>query len=109
MVAIDVANCTVTQAGPNCGLTDFWVQTLDTVDAADTLALTLKDYGISDTGLLAVQSWKHTTNNSVIVTEANTTAVSSGVLTITFVAGSDNDARVIRVTGRAVPNVIDGS
>ena len=105
MAAIDVADCTVTQSSPNAGLTEVWFQTLATADANDTLALTLKDYGISDTGLLAVQSWVHTTSNSVITTEANTTAVSSGVLTVTIAAGTNNDVRVIRVVGRAIPNV----
>ena len=109
MVAIDVANCTITSAVPNLGLTEVWFQTLDTVDAGDTIAITLQDYGISDTGLLSVQSWKHTTSNSVIVTEANTTAVVSGVLTVTIVAGTDDDVRVIRVVGRSKPNVVDGS
>lgn len=83
------------------GVKEVWFYTQDDADATDTIAITLSDYGIHPNGLLAVQSWKHTTNHSVIVTEANTTAVSSGVLTVTIAAGTDNDARVIRVTGLA--------
>jgi hypothetical protein len=77
----------------------------NTVDAADTFAITLADYGISPTGLLAVSSWVHTTDGSVITTEANTSAVSAGVATITIAAGTDNDFRVIEIVGRATAGV----
>ena len=77
----------------------------NTSDAADTFAITLADYGISPTGLLAVNSWVHTTDGSVITVEANTTAVSSGVLTVTIAAGTDNDFRVIEIVGSAVAGV----
>ena len=87
----------VTEQSPNAGLKVLWIETANTADAADTYAITLADYGISK--VLAVQSWKHTTDNSVIVTEANTTAVSAGVLTITVAAGTDNDKRVSMVVG----------
>jgi|ETNvirnome_2_300_1030623.scaffolds.fasta_scaffold00052_57 hypothetical protein len=89
------------EQAPNSGLKRLLFITPNTADATDTLAITLTDYGISATGLLAVQSWKHTTDGSVIVTEANTTAVSSGVLTVTIPAGTDNDMRVVEVIGRA--------
>ena len=84
---------------PNSGIKNVWFYTQDDSDATNTIAITLADYGIHPSGLLAVQSWKQTTNGSVVVTEANTTAVSSGVLTVTIAAGTDNDVRVIRVTG----------
>ena len=90
---------------PNSELKSVVLVLANTVDAGDTFAITLSDYGISATGLLIVESWKHTTDGSVIVSEANTTAVSSGVLTVTIVAGTDNDFRVIRITGRADPGV----
>jgi hypothetical protein len=77
----------------------------DTSDATDTIAITLADYGISATGLLTVSSWVHTANASVITVEANTCAVSSGVLTVTIVAGTDDDFRVIEIVGRADPGV----
>jgi len=73
----------------------------NTTDAADAFAITLTDHGISATGLLAVSSWVHTTDGSVITTEANTVAVSAGVATVTIVAGTDNDTRIIEITGRS--------
>jgi len=85
---------------PNSELKSVLFITPNTADATNTLEITLTDYGISATGLLAVQSWKHTTDGSVIVTEANTTAVSSGVLTVTIAAGTDNDMRVVQIIGR---------
>lgn len=71
------------------------VETEDTADAGNTIAVTLADHGI--TTVLGVQSWVHTTNNSVIATEANTTAVSAGVLTVTVAAGTDDDKRIVQV------------
>ena len=105
MGAIDIADCTVTDTIPNLGLKEFYIQTKDTVDAADTIDITLADYGISPTGLLAVQSWAHNTSNSVIISEANTTSVTAGGLTVTIAAGTDDDVRVIKIVGRAIPNV----
>jgi len=90
---------------PNAGLKRVMFTLANTTDAADTFAITLADYGIAATGLLAVSSWVHTTDGSVITTEANTTAVSAGVLTVTIAAGTDNDTRVIEIIGRADPGV----
>ncbi len=99
-----ITDIDVTEAAPNAGLKRIFVQTRDTVDAADTIAITLKTYGIHPTGLLAVNGYVHTTSNSVITSESVTTAVSSGVLTITIPGGTDNDVRVIEIIGRAVAN-----
>jgi hypothetical protein len=87
------------EANPNSGIKEVYFYTQDDADATNTIAITLTDYGIAATGLLAVQSWVQTTNGSVITVEANTTAVSSGVLTVTIAAGTDNDVRVIKVIG----------
>jgi hypothetical protein len=89
------------ELAPNSGLKRVVLTLANTADAGDTFAITLSDYGISATGLLSVYSWVHTTDGSVITVEANTTAVSSGVLTVTIAVGSDNDFRVIEITGRA--------
>ena len=89
------------EALPNAGIKEVFFYTQDDADATDTISIDLEDYGISATGLLAVQSWVHTTNGSVITAESNTTSVSSGTLTVTIAAGSDNDVRVIKVTGLA--------
>lgn len=86
---------------PNCDLKQVVFVLANSVDAGDTLAVTLADYGISATGLLIVESWKHTADGSVIVSEANTTSVTAGVLTVTIAAGTDNDFRVIKITGRS--------
>lgn len=86
---------------PNAGLKRVMFALPNTTDAANTVAITLADYGISATGLLAVSSWVHTTDGSVITAESNTCAVSSGVLTVTIAAGTDNDFRVIEIVGRA--------
>ena len=89
------------EIAPNAGLKRVILTLANTVDATDTFAITLADYGISATGLLAVYSWVHTTDGSVITVEANTTAVSAGVLTVTIAAGTNNDFRVIEIIGRA--------
>ena len=81
------------------GIKTLLVRTINTVDATNTLTVTLTDHGILATGLIGVLSWKHTTDNSVTVLETNTTAVSAGVLTITVAAGTDNDSRFILIYG----------
>ena len=77
----------------------FAVEMPSTTDATDTLAMKLSDYGI--TTLWDVMAWTHTTNDNIIVTESTeiATAVSSGTLTVTIQAGSDDKKRVILVGG----------
>ena len=75
------------------------IKTINTVDAADTLTVDLTDYGIGATGLIGVLGFKHTTDNSISVQEQPTTAVSSGVLTLTVPSGTDDDSRFIFVKG----------
>jgi hypothetical protein len=99
-----ITDIDVTEVNPNAGLKTVVVQTRNTVDAADTIAITLADYGIHATGLLIVEGWKHTTDNSVIVEENPTTEVSAGVLTITVPSGTNDDMRIYRITGRQVAN-----
>jgi hypothetical protein len=89
------------EVAPALGVKKVLFYTQDDADATNTIAITLASYGIHPSGLLAVNSWVHTTNSSVITTEANTTSVSSGVLTVTLAAGTNNDARVIEVIGLA--------
>jgi len=86
---------------PNAGLKTMLFLLPNTTDATNSIAITLATYGIHPTGLLAVDSWVQTADGSIITTEANTTAVSSGVLTVTVAAGTNDDARVIQVIGRA--------
>ena len=82
---------------PALGVKKVLIQPRNTVDAADTIAITLSDHGIGE--LIGVLAWVHTTDGSVITTEAVTTSVTSGVVTITIPAGTDNDTRVIELTG----------
>ena len=77
----------------------IFIKTINTVDAADTLTVDLTNYGIAADGLVGVLGFKHTTDNSVSVQEQPTTAVASGVLTLTVPAGTDNDARFYEVKG----------
>lgn len=93
------------EEAPNNSLTTCVFVTPNTADATNTLEITLTDYGINATGLLTVTSFVHTTDGSVIAKEANTTEVTAGVLTVTIAAGSDDDFRVIVITGRADPGV----
>jgi hypothetical protein len=87
------------EVAPNPGLKMVYFVTPSTADPGDTLAITLATYGI--TKVLAVYSFVHTTDYSVIVPVANTTAVSAGTLTVTLVAGDGNTdkRRVIKVVG----------
>ena len=88
---------------PNSAIKTILFTLANTVDATDTLAITLSDHGISATGLLTVNGWVHTTDGSVITTEAVTSSVVAGVLTVTIPAGTDNDFRVIEIRGRGDP------
>ena len=82
---------------PNQGLTCGAVK-VTASDSSDTIAVTLSNIGIST--FLGIQGYVATTAGSVIVTEAPTTAVSAGVLTIT-VGGSTvtNKTRLYLVYG----------
>jgi len=71
--------------------TYFW-ETASTVDAGDTIAFDMEQLGM--TTLLAVEGFKHTTDDSVIVEEAHTTEVSGTTLTVTIPAGTDDDKRL---------------
>ena len=49
---------------PNSAIKTILFTLANTVDATDTLAITLSDHGISATGLLTVNGWVHTTDGS---------------------------------------------
>ena len=86
---------TITDAIPALGRKAILVETEATADTADTIALTLADYGVGT--FLGVTGYVHTTENSVIVEEAPTTAVSSGVLTITVGGSTVSDKKRVYV------------
>jgi hypothetical protein len=100
-----ITDIDVTELVPNGGLKVISVQTRNTVDASDTIAIVLEDYGIDKNGFLAIIGFKHTTDGSVVVTEAPTTSVTTGTLTITVGVGTDNDTRVFIIYGRGKANV----
>jgi hypothetical protein len=89
----------VKEASPQGGIVTAMVSTKNTVDATNTLAITLSKIGISATGLIGVYGWKHTTDNSVSAREFPTTSVTAGVLTLTVPSGTDNDPRFYLIIG----------
>ena len=74
------------------------LETLATAVSADTIAVTLSDYGC--TKFVGIDGQVHTTEDSVIVAEAPTTAVSAGVLTITVGGSAVTKKRTYRVLMR---------
>ena len=78
---------------------------LSTIDSptltggTDTLTMTLADYGLKQ--VLAVKGYVHTTDNSVMVADAGTTAVATGILTYTTESANDNKKRVVLVYGES--------
>ena len=90
---------TIIEALPNSGVKVFSIETVATADTADTIEITLADYGVST--FLGIQGFIHTTEGSVVVAEAPTTAVSSGVLTITIGGSTVSDKkRVFIIYGK---------
>jgi hypothetical protein len=86
----------VKEVSPNAGLKIVQVWT-EAADSADTTVITLANYGIKTVYNVICQV--HTTDNSVIVTEASTTAVATGDLTVTIAAGNDGKKRSILIFG----------
>ena len=102
------SGCTISESSPNAGVKRVIIEAADTVDASDTIVIKLGSYGMSATGLLGVTEWLHTTDASVITPigfyqgnagGASTTAVSSGVLTITIGSGT-NKTHVYEIVGK---------
>ena len=86
-----ISTSTITELVPGCGRKALFVETPTTADTADTIAITLADYGI--TTFLGIQGFSHSTENSIVVTEAPTTAVLTGVLTITTGGSGNTDKK----------------
>ena len=84
------------EVSPNAGLKIVQIWTAAGSDTNIT-KVTLADYGISKVYNVITQA--HDTENSVIVTEAATTAVSNGVLTVTLLSASDTKKRSILIFG----------
>lgn len=86
------STCTIAKHVPVIGYTEIIVETPNTADTGDTIALTLANYNGATT-LLSVQGFVHTTENSVIVAEAPTCAVSNGVATLTIGGSTVSDKK----------------
>ena len=67
------------------------------VNNGDTFTMTLKDYGWSK--ILCVDGYIQTTADSVVVAEAPTTSVTTGVLTVTVGGSTGTKQRVFHVWG----------
>ena len=84
---------TVTQESPNAGVKVLMWELADTViGGTDTVQIDLNDYGA--TQLLTIDVYDQTTTGSVVVSQAPTTVVTSGVLVVTL-GGSDTGAKTI--------------
>ena len=92
------SGCTVTQCEPGYALKKLLIETAATADDGDTIVLTLSDYGIAT--FLGHETYIETTAGSVIVNEASTSAVTSGVLTLTLAGSTDDKKRNIFVYGK---------
>jgi len=102
-------DCTMYRANPQDGLTRLIVDTGTTPGDVDaTIVITLGSYGMST--LMGITEHLHTTDGSVVIPPGtggdgtigynnSTTAVSSGVLTITVGTGT-NMRHVYEILGR---------
>ena len=88
----------ITELTPNAGYKEITVTT-PLVTSGTTVALTLIEHGISADGFLTVQGTSTSSTYGIIVTDAPTTAVSSGVLTIT--SGTQTGVKTYRITGES--------
>jgi hypothetical protein len=92
----------VKRVAPIGGITKAVIRTTNTVDATNTITQSLTKLGIGPTGFIGIIAFVETTEDSVYAQEAVTTSVSSGTLTLTIPAGTDNDRRFIAVYGHSV-------
>lgn len=86
---------TVTEIIPNLGVKVLKVKVGATADDGDTVAVDLTAYGC--TNIDGIIGFTESTTGSIVITEAPTTAVSSGTLTITIGGATDNKARTFIV------------
>lgn len=92
-------SCVFTEITPNSGIKEIIVSTPALGASGDTIAVTLVDHGISETGLLAISGFVQSTTASVITIERPTTAVAAGVLTIT--SGTGAGRKIYRILGKS--------
>jgi hypothetical protein len=95
MTAVEITNV-AKEVSPNAGLKIVQVWTAVGSSTNET-KIDLDSFGIKT--LYNVICQVHTTDNSVIVTEAATCSASSGVLTVTIPSGNDSKKRSILIVG----------
>lgn len=88
----------ITEIAPNCGLKEITLSTPAPVTSGSTITVDLPSYGISKTGILSVEGTSTSTVYGIMVTDAPTTAVSAGVLTVT--SGTQTGTKTFRITGK---------
>jgi len=89
------------RTSPGADIVQILIYTANTVDDTDTIAIDLASYGAHT--FLAILGNEHTTDGSVVVTAAPTTAVSSTTLTITVGGSNDDNPRSFVVWAKATP------
>lgn len=90
-----VTGSNVKEIAPALGVKMIQVITPDTADNADTVDVDLRTFGC--TRISGILGFQQGTTGSVVTTEAPTTAVSNGVLTITIGGATANKARTFIV------------
>lgn len=85
----------VKEIAPNLGVKVLQVKTAATADNADTVAVDLTAYGC--TNISGIIGFTESTTGSIVITEAPTTAVSAGTLTITIGGATANKVRTFIV------------
>jgi hypothetical protein len=86
---------TVYEVLPNPGVKILKVKAATTADDGDTIAVDLTAYGCSK--IDGILGFTESTEGSIVITEAPTTAVVTGTLTITVGGATDNKARTFIV------------
>jgi len=94
MVEEITSGCTFTRKIPGFCLK---IETADTADDGDTIVVTLADYGMKT--IEGIAGYTHSTTDSIVISEAPTTSVTAGVLTITVGGSTDNKKRVFLLFG----------
>lgn len=90
-MAAFAGTATETEIAPALGVKIIKVKLDATADDTDTHAVDLTAYGC--TNIDGILGFTESTTGSVVITEAPTTSVSSGTLTITVGGSTDNKAR----------------
>ena len=100
MVATYTTSNTYTELSPNASHKELIVISPSTAAASDVIQINLADHGFSDTGLLTVTGYKHTTANSVVVVDNPTTTTAIGILSLTITTAVPTGyTRIYRVVG----------